>query len=60
MNVRRAYRKRVFQFGKGLDDCHIPVFYAQGKTGLILLLAAGICWFAPNTSQIMKSMRITV
>lgn len=28
--------------------------YAQGNTGLILLLAVGICWFAPNTRQIME------
>jgi len=28
--------------------------YAQGKTGIIMLLAVGICWFAPNTSQIME------
>lgn len=56
--------KGLFNFsgveGAGLDKCiscllqAVSYFMDKGFHGLLLLFAMGICWFAPNTRQIME------
>lgn len=58
--VYRGLFNFSFVDGTGLDKCiscglqAVSYFMEQGRTGLLLLFGMCICWFAPNTKQIME------